>query len=114
MRKIKPKRAGARAHGPGAHGPGPMGQGPWARAHGPRPMGQGPWAGPMGPPQSLRFRGPGRARAQAGEKNSEKSTFWENWDPRKGHFGQFLSKCPNVNFFEKRNPAKPAKIQVSG
>ena len=62
---------------------GPMGQGPWARAHGPRPMGQGPWAKahvprPMGRAQSLRFRGPGRARAQPAEKFQKNRLFGEN------------------------------------
>ena len=53
----------------------------------------------MGPPESLRFRGPGRARAQAGEKISEKSTLGENWDPRKRSFWAIFVQVSQCHFF---------------
>ena len=86
-----------------AHGPGPMGQGPWAKAH-PGPMGQGPWAGPMGQDpwagpmgraQSLRFRGPGRARAQPAKKNQKNRFFGE-----KSEFGTVFSSVKIFVFFK--------------
>ena len=70
----------------------------------------GPWARPK-----VFASGASRAWAQAGEKTSEKSTFWENWDPRKKIIlDHFCPSVPMYFFLEKRNPAKPAKIQVSG
>ena len=74
----------------------------------------GPKMGPWARPKVF------ASGARAGPGPKPAILFWKNLlfgkigTPEKGHFGQFLSKCPNVNFFEKINPAKPAKIQVSG
>ena len=102
-----------------AHGHGPMGQGPWARAHGPGPMGQGPWAKAHGPAPKSSLQGPGPGPGPSRRKKFRKIDFLGKLGPQeKGHFGQFLSKCPNVIFFLKKEirlnrlrskfPAKPA------
>ena len=56
----------------------------------------GPWAKAHGPPQSLRFRGPGRA--QAGETKNQKLDFLKkNGTPYKGYFKIIFGNfCPSV------------------
>ena len=56
--------------------------GPWAKAHGPAPKSS--------------LQGPGPKPAKKFQKNQ---LLGKNETPEKGHFWQFLSKCPNVNFF---------------
>ena len=68
----------------------------------------------MGPPKVFASGARARPGPKPAKKNQKNRLFGKIGTPEKNDiFGDFCPSVPMSIFFEKRNPAKPAKIQVS-